>query len=151
MCPLAVTFLLCFLQVWNENKGGDGATNFITGMGGFLQSILFGFGGIRLHKNHLIIDPVLPPDCNKLRFVGIDYRGSSLSIDVDRTNTTLTLTSQGRVKLRVRVGRRTEVLRLNRPVTVASGKATIEVVTERRYAAVETAKKSTAVRLRRSV
>jgi trehalose/maltose hydrolase-like predicted phosphorylase len=120
-----------FLQVWNENKGGDGATNFITGMGGFLQSILFGFGGIRLHKDRLTIDPVLPPGCDKLRFNGIDYQGSSLSVDVDRASMILTLTSQGRTELRVRSDYRTEILRLRQPIIVDRRKATIEVVLKR--------------------
>lgn len=35
------------LQVWTENADGSGAVNFLTGMGGFLQAVLFGFTGLR--------------------------------------------------------------------------------------------------------
>ncbi|NWV58499.1 PGGHG glucosidase, partial [Malurus elegans] len=34
-------------KVWVENSDGSGAVNFLTGMGGFLQVILFGFTGFR--------------------------------------------------------------------------------------------------------
>lgn len=37
----------CPLQVWTENADGSGAVNFLTGMGGFLQAVLFGFTGFR--------------------------------------------------------------------------------------------------------
>lgn len=39
--------LLVLEQVWVENSDGSGAVNFLTGMGGFLQVILFGFTGFR--------------------------------------------------------------------------------------------------------
>lgn len=35
------------LQVWTENADGSGAVNFLTGMGGFLQAVLFGCTGFR--------------------------------------------------------------------------------------------------------
>lgn len=35
------------LQVWTENADGSGAVNFLTGMGGFLQAVLFGVTGFR--------------------------------------------------------------------------------------------------------
>ncbi|KAG8437893.1 hypothetical protein GDO86_008551 [Hymenochirus boettgeri] len=34
-------------KVWTENADGSGAVNFLTGMGGFLQAILFGYTGLR--------------------------------------------------------------------------------------------------------
>lgn len=34
-------------QVWSESSDGSGAVNFLTGMGGFLQAVLFGFTGFR--------------------------------------------------------------------------------------------------------
>uniref|UniRef100_A0A3B3Z7L1 Glycoside hydrolase family 65 central catalytic domain-containing protein n=1 Tax=Periophthalmus magnuspinnatus TaxID=409849 RepID=A0A3B3Z7L1_9GOBI len=35
-------------QVWSESSDGSGAVNFLTGMGGFLQAVLFGYTGFRL-------------------------------------------------------------------------------------------------------
>ncbi|XP_067849888.1 protein-glucosylgalactosylhydroxylysine glucosidase isoform X2 [Heptranchias perlo] len=34
-------------KVWSENGDGSGAVNFLTGMGGFLQTVLFGYTGFR--------------------------------------------------------------------------------------------------------
>ncbi len=34
-------------QVWSESSDGSGAVNFLTGMGGFLQAVLFGYTGFR--------------------------------------------------------------------------------------------------------
>ncbi|KFQ52111.1 Acid trehalase-like 1, partial [Nestor notabilis] len=34
-------------KIWVENSDGSGAVNFLTGMGGFLQAILFGYTGFR--------------------------------------------------------------------------------------------------------
>lgn len=38
-------------QVWSESPDGSGAVNFLTGMGGFLQAVLFGYTGFRLVLN----------------------------------------------------------------------------------------------------
>lgn len=43
-------------QIWTEVADGSGATNFITGMGGFLHSIIFGYAGIRFNEDSLTIN-----------------------------------------------------------------------------------------------
>ena len=126
-----IHFFVTVFQVWTEQTSGRGAVNFITGMGGFLQSILFGFGGLRLSGSHLLVNPVLPPSCTDIHITGLGYRGNSLSIDVDQSMMTFTLTSRdegGHRKLRVSVGKESVTLELNRPETFAREKATIEVV-----------------------
>ena len=40
-------FFLLLEQIWVENSDGSGAVNFLTGMGGFLQAVLFGYTGFR--------------------------------------------------------------------------------------------------------
>lgn len=40
-------FFLSLEQIWVENSDGTGAVNFLTGMGGFLQAVLFGYTGFR--------------------------------------------------------------------------------------------------------
>lgn len=60
--------------VWNEYVDGvpNGASNFITGAGGFLQLILYGYAGIRLNADALTIEnPTLPPHTNKLTLNGM--------------------------------------------------------------------------------
>lgn len=59
--------------VWNEYVVGvkDGASNFITGAGGFLQLIMYGYAGIRINADSLTVkNPVLPPKINKLKLNG---------------------------------------------------------------------------------
>jgi len=56
--------------VWSEYPNGKGAINFITGMGGFLQSLLFGFLGIRLEPTCLTIKPVLHSHWTRIRLTG---------------------------------------------------------------------------------
>lgn len=54
---------------WNEYVNGiaNGAENFITGAGGFLQLIMYGYTGIRLNSNALTINGAqLPPRTTRL-------------------------------------------------------------------------------------
>lgn len=56
--------------VWNEYVNGVsyGAVNFITGAGGFLQLIMYGYAGIRINVDSLTIrKPQLPPNTNELK------------------------------------------------------------------------------------
>lgn len=69
-------------KVWNELRSGKGATNFMTGAGGFLQSILFGYGGLRLKEDGLHFKLQLPPDSHSLVLNGVKYMGTSLKFKV---------------------------------------------------------------------
>ncbi|CAD7078921.1 unnamed protein product [Hermetia illucens] len=74
-------------QVWSEVIRGEfGATNFITGAGGFLQSIINGYAGVRIHFGCMEIrKPRIPPNCNKFSLMGIKYLGSTFKISIDDT------------------------------------------------------------------
>lgn len=69
-------------NVWSEVvEGEDGATNFMTGAGGFLQTIFNGFLAIRLHLDRLEIrNPRLPENCTKLRVKGFSYLKSKFEL-----------------------------------------------------------------------
>lgn len=58
--------------VWSENAIGDaGAKNFLTGAGGFLQLIMYGYAGIRISAISMTIThPTLPPDTKQLKLKG---------------------------------------------------------------------------------
>ena len=45
--------------MWTEVAGGQGAVNFITGMGGFLQAVLHGYLGVRAHLDRMEVLPRL--------------------------------------------------------------------------------------------
>ncbi|XP_055339446.1 protein-glucosylgalactosylhydroxylysine glucosidase-like [Paramacrobiotus metropolitanus] len=66
--------------VWSENPGGQGALNFLTGMGGFLQAVINGYGGIRLRADELLVHPRPLPGARNWTFSGYKYLGSSLDI-----------------------------------------------------------------------
>ncbi|XP_034542522.1 protein-glucosylgalactosylhydroxylysine glucosidase [Notolabrus celidotus] len=65
-------------QVWSESSDGSGAVNFLTGMGGFLQAVLFGFTGFRVQKEFLAFSPLLPKDISELCVRGVNYLGSQM-------------------------------------------------------------------------
>ncbi|CAF3836249.1 unnamed protein product [Rotaria sp. Silwood1] len=68
-----------------ETQSGVGAVNFITGVGDFLQAVLFGYGGIRLKLSELEFKPHghLPGQATKLIFHGIKYQGFVLDLTID--------------------------------------------------------------------
>lgn len=68
---------------WNEYMNGvkDGAENFITGAGGFLQLIMYGYTGIRLNADALIISgSQLPPQTTKMILNGNVFVYSHINI-----------------------------------------------------------------------
>jgi len=75
-------------EVWTEHPNG-GTTNFITGAGGFLQTVMFGYGGLRIHDDHLKITPTLMEGASSMTIRGIWYRGSAFTIDCNKTAITL--------------------------------------------------------------
>lgn len=71
--------------VWNEYKYGipNGANNFITGAGGFLQLIVYGFAGIRINTDSLSIrQPQLPPNTTALKLKGLIFFQSSFFSEI---------------------------------------------------------------------
>ncbi|CAF2922839.1 unnamed protein product [Rotaria sp. Silwood2] len=73
-------------NVWTEARSGVGAVNFITGAGGFLQAVLFGYGGLRLTLNELEIMPPsrLPNRSTQLVFHGLKYNGATLDLTIEK-------------------------------------------------------------------
>jgi trehalose/maltose hydrolase-like predicted phosphorylase len=80
------------------NVRTETATNntgyFITSSGGFLQNLLYGFGGLRITEKGLAeaYQPVLPPEWKSMKIKGITFRGRRYDITIDRD-------PNGRVKL----------------------------------------------------
>ncbi|XP_053673672.1 protein-glucosylgalactosylhydroxylysine glucosidase-like [Anopheles nili] len=80
-------------HVWSENGNNEpGAGNFITGAGGFLQSIINGYAGVRLHQDRLDIRNARPtPNTSVLHIPTIEYRGLQLSLAVRANAFTITI------------------------------------------------------------
>ncbi|XP_062823571.1 protein-glucosylgalactosylhydroxylysine glucosidase isoform X1 [Anolis carolinensis] len=79
-------------KIWVENSDGSGAVNFLTGMGGFLQAILFGYTGFRITKRHLYFDPVCPDNMEELKITGVCYLGSKLNFTLTKKMITIKVT-----------------------------------------------------------
>uniref|UniRef100_A0A182K3N7 Glycoside hydrolase family 65 central catalytic domain-containing protein n=1 Tax=Anopheles christyi TaxID=43041 RepID=A0A182K3N7_9DIPT len=78
-------YLRAPFNVWSENgDGADGAGNFITGAGGFLQSLINGYAGVRLRHGMLVINnPRLPPGTTRLFLPELNYGGVKFALDVE--------------------------------------------------------------------
>lgn len=81
-------------QVWSEVIPGEsGAGNFITGAGGFLQSLINGYGGVRLHFDSLTITNFfVPPETTSLHFNGLTYLNNRFSLNITDNQAIVTIT-----------------------------------------------------------
>lgn len=87
-------YLIQPFKIWteyNERTPSDqevGNVNYLPGMGAFLQSIIFGFGGFRIRPDRLeVFNPMPPPGATKLMLYGFQYLQANLTftIEVDKT------------------------------------------------------------------
>lgn len=104
--------------------------NFITGAGGFLQSLIFGYGGIRLQLDGLHLDPVLPDGTQTLSFNGITYLGNKINFAFDPENVTVEVTKQleGCKSLILSLQSSTFELKVGVPCIFVKGKAMIKAI-----------------------
>lgn len=49
-------------------------------MGGFLQALLFGYGGIRIRDDRLDFNPVLPANTSEMTITHLDYLGAAFDV-----------------------------------------------------------------------
>ncbi|KAM9147062.1 protein-glucosylgalactosylhydroxylysine glucosidase [Pangshura tecta] len=83
-------------KIWVENSDGSGAVNFLTGMGGFLQAILFGYTGFRITKSSLNFDPICLDNISKLKVTGVSYLGSKLNFTLTKETVRIKVTKSSR-------------------------------------------------------
>ena len=57
---------------------------FCTGVGGALQTFLFGFTGLRLREDHIALGPILPPQWRSLRLRGLFVQGTRVDLEIER-------------------------------------------------------------------
>ncbi|KAJ8308422.1 hypothetical protein KUTeg_013296 [Tegillarca granosa] len=89
--------LLMYEKVWSELPSGNGAVNFITGMGGYLQSLIFGYGGFRMLSDRLEFNANLPPDVTNYNISGLDYFHGSFDFHFWDKGMNITQTKEGNV------------------------------------------------------
>ncbi|XP_073688280.1 protein-glucosylgalactosylhydroxylysine glucosidase-like [Garra rufa] len=78
-------------QVWTETSRGSGCVNFITGMGGFLQTVMFGYTGFRVQKEQLAFAPLLPQEVGSLSMKGVSYLGNKMDWLINSTEVTVSM------------------------------------------------------------
>ena len=74
-------------RVWQELQGAaqHGAHNFLTGAGGFLQAVLFGYAGLRVYLDRLEVKAHYPQELSgvgleQLQVAGIQYLGALITV-----------------------------------------------------------------------
>lgn len=105
--------------MWTERRDIWGAVNFITGAGGFLQAVIYGYGGFRLKDSGLAFNPTLPPNVTKMT-ISVHYLGSLMDFTVNEAKITITLVSCGPIapSLEVSTAERVVSLERGKPNTI---------------------------------
>ncbi|XP_071974078.1 protein-glucosylgalactosylhydroxylysine glucosidase [Engystomops pustulosus] len=80
-------------KIWTENADGSGAVNFLTGMGGFLQAVMFGYTGFRILEKYLKFDPIFTDDVTALHVTGVCYLGNNINFTFTKDVTQVKVTS----------------------------------------------------------
>lgn len=99
-------------KVWSETPTG-GAVNFITGAGGFLQTIWAGYGGIRIHEGGFTVKPILPKGTSFIKARGIRTLGASVDVSFDGSKIEVLLRESGTEDLCLAIGGGGEKLKLS--------------------------------------
>jgi len=97
--------------VWSEiaHEGvQSGHLNFLTGAGGYLQNLIYGYGGLRYAEDELSVRPLLPPDSvTALRLRAVAFMGCRLTFAYNVSTLLVTLVSRpdkSGVALRLQAG-----------------------------------------------
>ncbi|XP_033736120.1 protein-glucosylgalactosylhydroxylysine glucosidase-like [Pecten maximus] len=117
-------------NIWSEVENGGGARNFLTGIGGYLQSLIFGYGGFRIFEDRLQFDPTLPPDASTFNLTGIDYLDGSFDFYFTETHMSIHQTkhAMGAMKVTVTSTGQTGTLAVGVMVQYPRGKAYLVLV-----------------------
>jgi trehalose/maltose hydrolase-like predicted phosphorylase len=69
-----------------SETAGNNTGYFITGSAGFLQTLIYGFSGLRIEEQGLVAAyaPVLPPQWKSLTLKNIAFRGKRYDFTIDR-------------------------------------------------------------------
>ena len=116
-------------QIWAEQQYGYGAVNFITGAGGFLQTVIYGYGGFRLGMDELKFNPTLPPSTTKLTIAGVNYLGSALKFEIQDDQLQISLVSSAPIApgLTVVMRGKTYNLHVGKSITVSRAQGSVRV------------------------
>ena len=66
----------------------------------FLQSLVFGYGGLRFNDGGLSMDPLLPPNVTAMKLRGLNHAGAEFDVEVDGVGAKFSGLAEGAVALR---------------------------------------------------
>ena len=96
-------------KIWTETSEGSAAdqlsgnVNYLPGMGGFLQSIIYGFAGVRIRPEMLEFhNPMVPPGAASLKMIGFHYLGANMTIEITTERVVIVVHSEADHPLRLR-------------------------------------------------
>ena len=88
------------LQIWTEyternpSDQSVGNVNFLPGMGAFLQSVIYGFAGLRIRPDKLEVhNPTPPPGAREIKLRNLYYLGTNMTLTVTDDTTTVDVIS----------------------------------------------------------
>ena len=87
-------------KVWTETPSG-GTPNFITGAGGFLQGVMFGYGGLRLYDDSIQVTPKLFPGSTRVHVRKLYYANTPFEYEYDRDHVRVRVRATEPAKLSV--------------------------------------------------
>ncbi|GAA5888338.1 hypothetical protein JCM5296_003292 [Sporobolomyces johnsonii] len=82
-------------DLYASNGGTNPAFTFLTGHGGFLQTLTHGYTGYRSNPSRLYLDPLLPPQLTNYTLKGFKWGQSAFDIQLTTETTTITRRTGG--------------------------------------------------------
>ncbi|KAL4217202.1 hypothetical protein ACF0H5_023655 [Mactra antiquata] len=110
------------------NASYGGCVNFITGAGGLLQSIVFGYGGLRLHPDRLDLNPSLLPNTTSWSFSGLHYHKAIFDVIITPDHVTITSIHQPDDKyVSIETGQQQRKLPVNQSIKFKHGVISLKI------------------------
>jgi trehalose/maltose hydrolase-like predicted phosphorylase len=94
-------FLQAPFEQFHETRSG-GTFTFLTAVGGYLQTYIYGFSGLRWRVHRVGLDPTLPPQLPGVALRGVHWQGRMFTVDIGPENTHVVLDSGAPMTLAVR-------------------------------------------------
>jgi kojibiose phosphorylase len=105
-----------------DNQGNTEYGMHIASAGGTWQTLVNGFGGVRVHHGQLTVNPWLPEEWQEIRF-RLRWHGNSLAVTIGHDEATFRLLGPEGATEEIVVAGRPLTLTANEPVTVTLANA----------------------------